>query len=459
MAPLGREQARQPGAGREKAREEMCIIRFVRPLRQWRDLLQGEWRESVRVVLAVAAVSLVGIAALWFFSRTQTDPDRPALGPAESAENTARWITSAGSFTPGKMLLTVLQSASVPPREASGIVQALTPLINPRTLNEGDRYELIHSTEGQFHQLSIARKLERFVVEAAPTGLIARREPIPLQTLEKSAGGRLTNSLWLSMRAQDMDPMVIVELADIFAWSIDFLTETRSGDRFALSWKEQRTPDGKLVDVRILGAIYDGKATGRHTATRFMDDYYESEGQSLRKAFLHAPLNFRRISSGFSTRRFHPIFRIYRPHLGTDYSAPTGTPVVTVGDGSVIFRGKKGGFGNLVQVRHNGTYVTYYGHLSRFAKGVGVGDRVKQGQVIGYVGSTGISTGPHLHFQIMKNGSMVNFLTLKMPSLGSVPAARMKAFKDRRDSVIPDLEKRLPPPTEETAGAPPPLKS
>ena len=145
--------------------------------------------------------------------------------------------------------------------------------------------------------------------------------------------------------------------------------------------------------------------------------------------------------------------------MGTDYAAPTGTPVVTVGDGSVIFRGKKGGFGNLVQVRHNGTYVTYYGHLSRFAKGIGVGARVKQGQVIAYVGSTGISTGPHLHFQIMKNGSMVNFLTLKMPSLGAVPAARMKAFAERRDAVIPDLEKRLPAPPETTAAAPPPSKS
>jgi murein DD-endopeptidase MepM/ murein hydrolase activator NlpD len=236
---------------------------------------------------------------------------------------------------------------------------------------------------------------------------------------------------------------VIVELADIFAWNIDFLTETRDGDRFALTWKEDRTPDGRLVEVKILGAIYDGKATGHHRATRFMDDYYDEKGVSLRKAFLHAPLNFRRISSGFTNRRFHPILRQWRPHHGTDYAAASGTPVVAVGDGTVISQGLSGGLGNLVKVRHNATYTTYYGHLSRFAKGVGAGTRVRQGQVVGYVGSTGLSTGPHLHFEVLKNGTTVNFLTLKMPAMGSVPEGRMKAFEQKRDQVLPPLEQQL----------------
>ena len=175
-------------------------------------------------------------------------------------------------------------------------------------------------------------------------------------------------------------------------------------------------------------------------------EYFDAEGASLRRAFLHAPLNFRRISSGFTNRRFHPILRIWRPHHGTDYAAATGTPAVAVGDGVVFARGYEGGLGNVVKVRHNGTYSTYYGHLSRFAKGVNVGTRVRQGQVIGYVGSTGLSTGPHLHFEMIKNGTSVNFLTLKVPSVGSVPAERKRAFDEKRDKVLAPLEKQLPPP-------------
>lgn len=417
-------------------------------VRQYLKLLReddGRLKEPVRLGFWVTAVSCFGIAALWAFARPPMAPFPRPTDVAAAPHSPVAGLTSSGAFTPGKMLYTVLKSAGIPAPQADGIARAFKPLLDVRTLNEADKYELLQSPDGQFQQLSIVRRLERFVVEAAPAGLAARREAVPLKTVEKSAAGTLSDSLWVSMQAQGVAPAVIVGLADIFAWNIDFLTETRGGDRFALRWKEQQTPDGKVVEAKILGALYDGKATGRHVAVRFMDDYYGEKGESLRKAFLHAPLNFRRISSGFTTRRFHPVFRIYRPHLGTDYAAPTGTPVVTVGDGTVIFRGKKGGFGNLVMVRHNGTYTSYYGHLSRFAKGLGVGDKVRQGQLIAYVGSTGISTGPHLHFQMMKNGSMVNFLTLKLPSLGSVPAGRLKAFEERWDALVPLLEKQLPP--------------
>jgi murein DD-endopeptidase MepM/ murein hydrolase activator NlpD len=323
----------------------------------------------------------------------------------------------------------------------------LTPLLDPRTLTESDHYELVHSTAGDFARLSIVRKLERYVVESAPDGLLARKELLPLTVTEKSIGGTLSDSLWGSMSAEGLDPAVILAYSDIFAWNVDFLTEPRRGDRYALSWKEQRTPDGKLADVTVLAALYIGEETGRHSATLFAGDYYENDGTSLRKAFLHAPLNFRRISSGFTNRRFHPILRQWRPHHGTDYAAAIGTPVVSIGDGMVIHRKWGGGLGNLIKIRHNGTYTTFYGHLSRYAKGLAVGQHVKQGQVIGYVGSTGFSTGPHLHFQVMKNNQLVNFLTLKMPAAGSVPASRRKAFNDKRDQVQPPLEKFLPPPS------------
>lgn len=419
---------------------------------------QGELKESARLGLWVMGLSGAGVLCLWLLARRSpaagASPPLTALAP--TPVEAARFVVTAGTFTRGTRLFNILRGASLSPQRSQSVVSALAKVLDPRTLKEEDRYEVRHSTSGEFQSLSVVRKLTRFVVEAAPgvpfssladgraeSALAARKEPIPLTTQEKTAAGTLSDSLWLSLRSRGLEPPVIVELADIFAWNIDFLTETRDGDRFALAWKEDRTPDGRLVEVKILGAIYDGKVTGHHRATRFMEDYYDEKGVSLRKAFLHAPLNFRRISSGFTNRRFHPILRQWRPHHGTDYAAASGTPVVSVGDGTVLFQGRSGGLGNLVKVRHNATYTTYYGHLSRFAKGVGAGTRVRQGQVVGYVGSTGLSTGPHLHFEVLKNGTTVNFLTLKMPAMGSVPKGRMKAFEQKRDQVLPPLEQQL----------------
>lgn len=408
---------------------------------------EGDLKEPVRLVLWVAALFLAGMLTLWFFSRPG---EKPNGFPAQTRapKDAARFVLTAGSFTRGTRLFNVLRGASLSPKQSQDVVQTLSKLLDPRTLNEADRYEVRHSTNGAFGSLSVVRKLERFIVESAPlpgASLAVRKEPIPLTRTERTAAGTLSDSLWTSLRSQGIDAAVVVELADIFAWDIDFLTETRDGDRWAMTWEEERTPEGRLVNVKILGAIYAGKNTGHHTATRFMDEYFDAEGASLRRAFLHAPLNFRRISSRFTNRRFHPILRTWRPHHGTDYAAATGTPAVTVGDGTVFYRGYLGGLGNVVKVRHNGTYSSYYGHLSRFAKGVTAGTRVKQGQVIGYVGSTGLSTGPHLHFEMIENGTSVNFLSLKVPSVGSVPAARRKAFEEKRDKILPPLEKMVPP--------------
>lgn len=408
--------------------------------------------EPIRLGLVVSALVAVGILTLWIISRGHSNgTESPNPRPTPASEDATRFVRSAGAFTRGTRLFNILREASIPPDQTLTVVDSLSKLLDPRTLNAGDRYEVQHSTSGEFRSLSVVRKLERFVVEASPvpgtTELVARKEDIPLTRTEKTVTGTLTDSLWTSLSGQGIDAGVIVDLADIFAWDIDFLTETRDGDRYALTWEEERTPDERLVNIKILAAIYSGTNTGHHTATRFMNEYFDKDGASLRRAFLHAPLNFRRISSGFTNRRFHPILRIWRPHHGTDYAAARGTPAVAVGDGTVYYRGRKGGLGNVVKIRHNGTYSTYYGHLSRFARGVTAGTRVKQGQVIGYVGSTGLSTGPHLHFEMIKNGTSINFLTLKVPSVGSVPASRLKAFKEKRDTVLTPLEKQLALPT------------
>ena len=241
----------------------------------------------------------------------------------------------------------------------------------------------------------------------------------------------MENSLWEAMSGQSVPPSVIMEFADIFAWKIDFLTEPRKGDAFALLWEERRTALGAPCPAKILGAVYRGAETGEEYAFYYGNSYYDEKGASLRRAFLRAPLSYRRISSYFSRSRFHPILRIYRPHYGIDYAAPSGTPVSAVADGTAAFAGWKGGYGKFIELRHGGTYVTGYGHLRSFAKGLKAGKKVSQGDVIGYVGMTGLATGPHLDFSIKKNGRFVNFLRLELPPAASLKGAKLEIFAEK----------------------------
>jgi murein DD-endopeptidase MepM/ murein hydrolase activator NlpD len=389
-----------------------------------------------RFGLWVGGLSAAIIGALWLLSRPGVAGASVPRAPAEPP-----LVKTGGAFTRGTALFTVLRAASLSRPEAQRVADELRRVVDPRTLNEQDRYEIARSTAGAFHSLTIARKLKRFTVEAAPTGLVARAQDAPIAVKERSASGALNGSLWVSMQSSGLPPRVIVEFSDIFAWSMDFLTEPRTGDRFALTWEERRDPEGALVDVSITSARYEGPVAGRHTSVLFRNEHYDPEGHSLRKAFLHAPLSFRRISSGFSNRRLHPVLRVWRAHHGIDYAAATGTPVVSVGDGVVTFKGWKTAYGNCVQIRHNGTYTTWYGHFSGFARGLRTGQHVRQGQVIGYVGSTGYATGPHLDFRITKNGSFVNFLKLKFPPEKGVPGELRSAFAMVRDRRLAELEK------------------
>jgi murein DD-endopeptidase MepM/ murein hydrolase activator NlpD len=180
-------------------------------------------------------------------------------------------------------------------------------------------------------------------------------------------------------------------------------------------------------------ALYFEQAEGR-------GGYYRPDGSSVRRQLLRTPLNYRRVSSRFSRSRLHPILKVRRPHLGIDYAAPYGTPVWVVADGTVFFRGYSGGLGNVVKVRHANGYVSYYGHLSRYARGLKVGQRVQQKEVIGYVGSTGISTGPHLHYQLMKNGRSIDPAAVRTPAGAPIPTAGREAFAQLRDELLRELD-------------------
>jgi len=255
-------------------------------------------------------------------------------------------------------------------------------------------------------------------------------DTLPLVVERQKAEFTITSSLWQAITDKNLPVELALELSEIYAWTINFFA-LQPGDSVRVLYDEQFVEGSRIGIGRIYAAhFYHGK---RWLPAYYLEEgktngYFDAEGNSLRKTFLKAPLNYKRISSHFSYARKHPVYHVVRPHTGVDYAAPAGTPVVALGDGVVTFRAYKGGGGNTIRIRHNSTYETAYLHLSKYAKGLKVGQYVKQGEVIGYVGSTGASTGPHLDFRVWKNGTPVNPLTLESPSAEPVPASLRQAY-------------------------------
>jgi len=270
------------------------------------------------------------------------------------------------------------------------------------------------------------------------------KSSMPVAYTVREASGTLKSSLWEAMSAEGLPPALIMEFADVFAWEIDFLTEPRKGDRFALVWEEGVSALGRRTGLRVKAAAYSGEQAGEARGYYHGGGYYNGKGNSLRRAFLRAPLSYRRISSYFSKARFHPILRRYRAHNGIDYAAPSGTPVSAIADGTVSFKGRKGGYGNFLELRHANACVTGYGHLQGFARGLRAGSRVAQGQVIGYVGMTGLATGPHLDFSLKLNGRFTDFLKFRPPSVASLAGEKLAAFKAESAVLAGRLENLLP---------------
>ncbi len=277
------------------------------------------------------------------------------------------------------------------------------------------------------------------IVEPGETGgWTAREEPIEYDVAVVTKEGTVETSLFAAALNAGIPEAAVVNMVNAFAWSIDFATQTRQGDTFQILY-EARTRDGRDAGPgRVLAASFTN-AGRRSEAYSFEQEgkwsYYDVEGASLVRAFLRAPLSYSRISSGYTYSRFHPITQTNSPHRAIDYAAPMGTPIMAVADGTVTFAGWSGGYGNFIKIRHNATYGTNYAHLSRYATGIAAGARVTQGQVIGYVGSTGWSTGPHLHYEVTYNGVLVNPLEVQFPSGDPIADEHRPAFEARRDEL------------------------
>lgn len=265
----------------------------------------------------------------------------------------------------------------------------------------------------------------------------------PTEWRESQVSGTVNSSLWVAMEERGASPMLAVMLSHIFGWTVDFF-DIQKGDEFRLIYAQEFVEGNPLNNYKVLAASFKASDSLYYAIPFVQDDeelYYHADGNSLEGAFLKAPLDFYRISSRFSNSRFHPVLKRYRAHHGVDYAAPTGTPVYAIGSGKVIAKAfQAGSGGNYVKIRHNSTYTTTYMHLSRFAKGLKVGDQVAQKEVIGYVGSTGLSTGPHLDFRVYENGKPVNPLTIKSQPKKPISKENKEAFNQVCDSLVNRLK-------------------
>ena len=305
--------------------------------------------------------------------------------------------------------------------EADSISKASASVLDPTRIKAGMHYCTFSTRDSiaKIQYIAFAKTMTDYAVinlSKRPIEAYIFNKPITLK--RKYVNGTITSSLWNIIKQQGADPLLAIKIADVFAWQIDFF-DVKEGDSFQVIYNEAYIDDTTALSISsIEGALFTHQGKDYYAFPFTQDstmEFFDIEGNSLRKAFLKAPLDFYRITSRFTNARFHPILKRYRAHHGVDYAAPTGTPVRTIGDGSVIFKGYTNGGGHTIKIKHNSVYTTSYMHLSRYAKGLSVGQRVKQGEEIGYVGSTGLSTGPHLDFRVYKNGQPINPLDMEAP--------------------------------------------
>ena len=392
-------------------------------------------------ILAVAAVYLMpdkAASAQGAEQETVVSPDSLDIDiPAPTLYNIplSDYQLTKGKVHRGQSLAELLLPIGVSAKQIYQISLLPDSLLNERRIKPGNRFVLF-STRDSIPSIFVYEKdaLNYVLVHLDSDPLRAENGTKPVEQRFMTASGTIESSLWESMLKANANPMLAIELSEIFAWTIDFFG-VQQGDQYKVIYEESYVDSQSIGINRIMGAwIYHNNTDfwGIPFEQDSVISFFDEEGNSLRKAFLKAPLRFSRISSGFSNSRYHPVLKIRRPHHGVDYAAPTGTPVHTVGDGVITKVGyQKQGGGNYVKIKHNSVYSTTYMHLSKFGKDVRGGHYVKQGDVIGYVGATGLATGPHLDFRFYKNGSPVNPLKVEAPPVEPIHEENLSEYKQR----------------------------
>jgi murein DD-endopeptidase MepM/ murein hydrolase activator NlpD len=370
------------------------------------------------------------------------------LGDAGQSDSALTIVT--GRVPARGTLAGALRGSGVEPRLVDAVARSLRGVFDLRAARTGDFYALIRDASGSLLSFEFQRgRAEVYRIERNAQGeLVTSREVAQLERRVTQLGGVVKTSLFDALVELGEAPGLVHAFTDIFAWDFDFSTQSRPGDEFRVVFEKFYDRDGFVRYGRVQAAEY--RAARRDFVAVWFEDetgtggYYTPDGNSVKRSFLAAPVKYSRISSRYTNARFHPILHESRPHWGVDYAAPIGTPVWSVSDGEVVFDGWSGGFGRTVRVKHANGYVSCYGHLSRFARGLRVGQRVAQKQLIGYVGMSGLATGPHLDFRLQHNGQYVDPLKVKLDMGSPIPPRARSRFAKVRETRLAELREAEP---------------
>jgi murein DD-endopeptidase MepM/ murein hydrolase activator NlpD len=376
---------------------------------------------------------------LFFIPSAPPPPPAAPPAPVPPTVQAPQLHTIEGDVKKRSTLFKSLSEKNIPLRWIDLIISKLKPYVNFKKI-KGGTYHFITDVKGELVKFIYeASPTEIYEIEKDPQGYVAQRKKVSLETHLVKVVGEIRSSLFEAMDAVgEQDPLTIA-FAEILAWEIDFYKDVREGDQFKVVVEKIYKGD-QFIQYGTIHAVEYQRGEKIIRGMRYKDGYYNEKGISLKKAFLKAPLRFNRISSKFSRARKHPILGGVRPHYGVDYAAPPGTPIWAVADGSVTSCGWNSGFGNQVILRHKNGYMTCYGHLSSYGPGIRKGVRVRQKQIIGYVGSTGLSTGPHLDYRLVKNNQFRNPLKETFPTGLPIEKGEMEIFRQRRDEMLVWLE-------------------
>jgi murein DD-endopeptidase MepM/ murein hydrolase activator NlpD len=364
-------------------------------------------------------------------------------GPERETATAGRWISHV--VKKGESLGKVLAALGVDGDVRGNVLEALEAAKELSTIKAGQKLRAHVDSSGDLLELQVPLgPTASLHVEANNDSYEVRRVDRPVETRLSMASAMIQSSLFGDGHAAGLSDRQLMELAAVFNWDIDFALDLRAGDRFSVIY-EAKYLEGKKVDTGPIVAAEFVSKGNTYRALRFEETdgtigYYAPDGTSKKQAFIRTPIKLARVSSGFSLNRWHPVLQEIRAHRGVDYAAPTGTPVKATGAGVVEFSGRQNGYGNVVMLQHGSKYTTVYGHLSRFAEGVKAGAKVKQGQVIGYVGQTGLATGPHLHYEFRVDGKHRDPLSIKLPTATPLTGKNLAAFKRKTGPLLAQLD-------------------
>lgn len=405
--------------------------------------MKKNWIGIVSLLLTLGVATSLQYFSLPLVSKTETNPvqEIKEIAPKDVflyGINVTGLNIVEGTVSKNQTLASILTPFNVPYQIIDELARRSKKVFDVRGISTNKKFTVLtpeDSTKAQFF-IYEPNPAEYVVFNLDSLNIYKAEKPAEIRSRE--VGGVIQTSLYVDMVKQDVSPDMIDQFADLYGWSVDF-QRLQKGDKFKVVY-EEKVIDGNVISVTDIKLAYFEHMGVPYHAIPFDQNgeinFFDQEGNSLKKAFLRDPLKYTRISSRYNLKRFHPVQKRYKAHLGTDYAAPTGTEIRSVGEGTVLEAKYSSANGNYVKIKHNGTYTTQYLHMSKIGKGVKAGSRIRQGQVIGYVGSTGLATGPHLCFRFWKNGKQEDWLQEKIPPSEPISATNRMSFDSKKSETL-----------------------